>query len=201
MRMARAALIWVGLAVALAVPLGAAATSPLLQWRDPVYIAAGFAGVVALALLLVQPLMAAGLVPGLQGGTGRRLHRWVGAFLVLSVVIHVAGLWVTSPPDIVDALLLVAPTPFAFWGVAAMWALFASAAMVAMRRRLRLRWQTWRVGHRSLAVVIVTGTVVHALLIDGTMESISKAALCVLVMAATLWALIALRARPRAAPG
>lgn len=193
--MARTVVIWVGLAVAIAVPLTAAATSPLLQWRDPVYIAAAFAGVVGLALLLVQPLLAAGLLPGLRGAAVRRLHRGIGGLLVLSVVFHVAGLWITSPPDIIDALLFVAPTPFSVWGVSAMWALFASAALVALRRPLRLRWRTWQIGHLSLAVVIVGGTVAHALLIDGTMEMVSKAALCLLVVLATLWALASLWTR------
>jgi hypothetical protein len=35
-----------------------------------------------------------------------------------------------------------------------------------------------------LAIVIVAGSVVHAMLIEGTMETISKAALCALVLAA-----------------
>ena len=37
-----------------------------------------------------------------------------------------------------------------------------------------------------LAVVIVVGSVVHGILIEGTMETMSKAALCVLVLAATI---------------
>jgi hypothetical protein len=36
----------------------------------------------------------------------------------------------------------------------------------------------------SLAGVIVVGSVVHGLLVEGTMETMSKAALCVLVLAA-----------------
>jgi len=39
--------------------------------------------------------------------------------------------------------------------------------------------------HAFLAVVIIVGSVVHALLIEGTMEAVSKAALCGLVLAAT----------------
>ena len=62
---ARATWRWAALATAVAVPIAAAAASPLLAWRDPVYIAAGFAGVVAMALLLVQPLLAGGYLPGL----------------------------------------------------------------------------------------------------------------------------------------
>jgi len=190
---ARVALNWVALAGAIAVPMIAAATSPLLAWRGPVYIVAGFAGVIALALLLVQPLLIGGYVPGLSGYRGRRLHRWTGGLLVAAVVIHVGGLWITSPPDVIDALLFASPTPFSNWGVIAMWAIFAVALLAALRRRLRLRPRTWRVGHTSLAVIIVVASVVHGLLIEGTMETLSKVALCALVLAATLKAMVDLR--------
>ncbi|MEO0831377.1 MAG: ferric reductase, partial [Pseudomonadota bacterium] len=52
MRRARAIGIWAALALAVLIPAVAAAMSPLLAWRDPVYIASGFAGILALALLL-----------------------------------------------------------------------------------------------------------------------------------------------------
>jgi hypothetical protein len=38
----------------------------------------------------------------------------------------------------------------------------------------------------SLAVVIVGGGVIHAMLIEGTMETVSKAALCALVLGAAI---------------
>jgi len=100
--------------------------------------------------------------------------------------VHVAGLWITSPPDVIDALLFRSPTPFSAWGVIAMWAVFATALLAALRRPLRIRPRWWRAGHLSLAVVIVGGVVAHALLIEGTMESVSKVVLCGLVVAATL---------------
>ena len=179
----RAALPWVALLAAVAVPLGIAATSPLLAWRGPVYVAAGFAGVAGLALLLVQPLLALGALPGLAGRRGRAVHRWAGLALVAAVLVHVGGLWITSPPDVVDVLLLRSPTPFSLWGLAAMWAVFAVALVAAFRRRLPPR--AWRLGHVALAAVVVGGTVVHALLIEGTMGTWSKAALCLFAVAAT----------------
>jgi predicted ferric reductase len=186
-------LVWAVLVVAVGVPIIAAAASPLLAWRDPVYIAAGFAGVVAMALLVFQPLLAAGRLPGLSGQRGRVVHRWVGAALVLAVVIHVGALWVTSPPDVIDALVFASPTPFSAWGVIAMWAVFASALLAGLRRRLRLRPCRWRLAHTSLAIVIVAGSVVHAMLIEGTMEVLSKTALCALVIAATVLVIARLR--------
>lgn len=181
---ARAILIWVAVVAAIGVPIVAAALSPLLEWRSAVYIAAGFAGIVGLGVMLVQPLLIGGYLPGLAGRIGRRVHRWIGATLVLAVVIHVGGLWITSPPDMADALLFSSPTPFSPFGVVAMWAIFAVALLAALRRRLRPR--TWRLAHMLLAIVIVGGTVVHGLLIEGTMEFVSKAVLCALVLAATV---------------
>jgi len=190
---ARGILVWAALSAALVVPLGVAATSPLLAWREPIYIAAGFAGVVALALLLLQPLLAGGYLPGLQGRRGRRLHAWIGAGLVAAVVAHVAGLWLTSPPDVIDVLLFRSPTPFSVWGVIAMWAVFAAALLATFRRRLRLRPKTWRFCHTALATVIVAGSVVHAMLIEGTMGTLSKAALSALVLAAAVKVMVDLR--------
>ncbi len=181
----RTILIWGALGAAIAVPVIAAAASPLLAWRQPVYILAGFAGIVGMALLLMQPLLAGGYLPGLSTLRSRRLHRWTGITLVSAVVIHVVGLWITSPPDVVDALLFVSPTPFSAWGVVAMWAVFGAALLAVFRRRLRLRFLTWRLCHVTLAVITVTGSVVHALLIEGTMETVTKAVLCLLVLAAT----------------
>ncbi len=185
MSRARSSLIWGGLAIAVAVPISAAAESSLLAWRDPVYITAGFAGIVAMVLLLIQPLLAGGYLPGLTAQGGRRIHRWVGGALVAAVSTHVAGLWITSPPDVIDALLFASPTPFSAWGVFAMWTIFAAALLGMLRRRLPLRPRTWRLGHTAFVTVTVIGSVVHAILIEGTMETVSKAALCLLVLMAT----------------
>ncbi len=199
--MALRALIWVVLAAAVGVPIAAAAFSPQLAWRDPVYILAGFAGIIALGLVLVQPLLIGGYLPGLSAYRGRRAHHWIGGTLVAAVVLHVGGLWITSPPDMIDALLLASPTPFSPFGVIAMWAIFAVAIIAALRRRLGLRARTWRIVHIPLAIVIVAGSVVHALLIEGTMETMSKAALCALVLAATVKLMVDLRLRRRRRAG
>lgn len=189
--MARAVLIWSLLVAAIVVPVAVATTSPLLAWREPIYIVAGFAGVVALALMLVQPLLAGGYLPGLDGLQGRQTHRWTGIALILAVAVHVCGLWITSPPDVIDALTFTSPTPFSAWGVIAMWAVFAAGVFALFRRRVRLR--TWRRGHTALAAIAVVGGVVHAILIEGTMGTWSKAALCALVLVVTAKAFADLR--------
>ncbi len=197
----RALLIWAILATILAVPLLAAAASPLLQWRQPIYIAAGFAGITAMALLLLQPLLAGGYMPGVSGLRGRRVHRWTGLLLVGAIILHVGGLWLTSPPDVIDALLFRSPTPFSVWGVLAMWAVFAAAFLAAFRRSLALSPRLWRRLHTLLAMVIVAGSVVHALLIEGTMETYSKAALCALAVAATVKVIVDLKIWARRSRG
>ena len=191
MNVVRGTFIWAGLGVVVTLPIAAAAMSPLLAWRQPVYIAAGFAGIVAMALMVLQPLMVSGTLPGFPAVRGRRVHLWIGSVLAMSIVMHVVGLWITSPPDVIDALLFVSPTPFSAWGVIAMWAIFAAALLAFTRRRLRLRHLTWRRGHTALVTIAVVGSVVHAMLIEGTMETVTKTALCVLVIAATARTVIA----------
>lgn len=189
----RSVLFWAGLAVVLGIPIFAALTSPLLQWRQPIYIVAGFAGVLALCLLLVQPLAIGRYLPNIDPLRSRTLHRWIGVLLVGLVIIHVGGLWLTSPPDVIDALLFRSPTPFSVWGVIAMWCVFATALLASLRRRFRIKHHIWQRLHTGLALVIIAGTVTHAMLIEGTMETWSKAALAVLAIVATLKVIIDLR--------
>lgn len=202
MRFVRLSLIWAAVLIVVAVPVTAAALSPLFAWRDPIYIVACLAGVAGLALMMFQPLLIGGYLPGLSPYRSRRVHLWTGGLLVAAVVIHVLGLWITSPPDVVDALLFRSPTPFSAWGVIAMSALFVVALMVVLRNRLGLRPRTWRIAHTFLAAVIVTGTAVHSLLVEGTMEMVSKVALCGLIVAATLKVIADRRVwRGRSRPG
>lgn len=186
-------LIWTAVALVVVVPIALAAASPLLAWRQPVYIVAGFAGIIALAMLLIQPLLMGGFLPGLSKRLARWLHRWVGAITVLLIVIHVVGLWITSPPDVIDVLLFRSPTPFSVWGVVAMWAAFATAFLAVYRLRHRIPLRTWQIAHGLLALVIVVGTVVHALLVEGAMETISKAVICAAVLVATMLILADMR--------
>jgi len=193
MRPIRKLALWGIVFAAVTIPIVAAANSPLLAWRSVIYIIAGFAGIISLVLLLLQPLLAAGHLPGLSGILGRRIHRWIGGALLISVLVHVGGLWITSPPDVIDAMLFVSPTPFSAWGVIAMWAIFAAAGLAVFRRRLKIAPRNWRRMHTGLAVVVVGGSIVHALLIVGTMETLSKTGLCILVAGATIKALIDLK--------
>ena len=155
------------------------AQSPLLQWRSMVYIVAGFAGVLGLALTLVQSLLAVLGLPMGAASNARRLHKISGAALVICVGLHVGLLWITSPPDVVDALTFMAPTWFSVWGVLAMWAVFGMALTVALRRRIPHK--IWSRAHRVLGYSVGAGAIAHAMLIDGTMARGSKIILCIFV--------------------
>lgn len=200
MRPARVAL-WAALVAAISVPIVLAGTSDLLAYRGAVYNLASFAGIAALALVLLQPLLIGGYLPGLSGPLGRRAHFWIGGALVTAVAIHVGGLWFSSPPDMIDALTFTSPTPFSPFGVIAMWAIAAVALLAAFRRRLGLTPRTWRIAHMMLALIIVAGGVIHALLIEGTMETMSKVALSAMVVGAAIKVMADRRVfRKRAAP-
>lgn len=183
----RPVLVWAGLLAALVVPLGLTLASPYLAYRDAVHVLGGVFGVVALGLLLPQALLIAGVLP-LSGQGARRLHRWTGAAVAATVGLHIAALWITSPQDMADAVLFRAPTLFSVWGVLASWALIATAVIALARHRLRVRW--WRIVHGALSALLVAGSIAHAMPIIGMMEPVSKAALCLMVGTATLYALI-----------
>ena len=79
---------------------------------------------------------------------------------------------------------------------------------VGLRGLLGIPPKLWRVGHTGLAVVIVIGSVVHAVLVEGSMGMVSKAAFCVLVLAALarvvtdlrVWTLLTRRSAATASP-
>ncbi len=188
-----AVLAWGSVAAVMIVPVAIAAFSPYLASRNMPYIVGGFAGIVGLSLLFLQPLLPAGYFAGSKGPAGRRWHRWLGVAIVVAVALHVGGLYLASPPDTIDALLLVSPTPFSVYGVTAMWGVVATAILVLFRRWLGLRYPVWRVIHNGLAAIVVVATVIHALEVEGAMEPGSKWMLCIAVVAATGVALLDLR--------
>lgn len=174
----------------ISVPVLLAALSPLHAWRDSIYIAASLAGVLTLSLLLLQLLLSTDYLPGLGRRQKLRLHQNTGKLLFALVIIHVAGLWITSPPDVIDALTFNSPTPFSLWGVIAMWSLFATVTLALFRSKLNIKPNGWRFIHGSLAIVIVFATVIHTVLIEGTMENFSKIAICTVLLITTLLIII-----------
>lgn len=174
-------------------PVLVAAFNPLQLSRNPAYIIGSMSGIVALALLLVLPLLVAGYLPGTHPAHERRWHRWLGCTLVFAIFLHIGGLYVTSPDDMTDALLLAAPTPFSVYGVMGLWAMVLTAFLVAARKRIGLSQLWWAVIHNCIAIIVVIASVVHTLMIEGTMGNISKIILCVCILAVTITAIFHLR--------
>ncbi|MGL4975523.1 MAG: ferric reductase-like transmembrane domain-containing protein, partial [Bosea sp. (in: a-proteobacteria)] len=173
-------------------------TDKLLLSRDVFWIIGGLAGSSALALLLMQPLLAAGYLPLPSPLTSRRWHRWVGSLIVAAVAVHIGSLYVSSPEDTMDALLLVAPTSFSVYGVIGLVSVALTAILVAFRTRSGLRYGAWRILHNALGLVVVGATIAHALLIDGAMGTVSKTMLCALVFIATSVVLFRTHVKKRA---
>ena len=71
----RTVLIWAAFATSIALPIVASTASLLLAWRNLAYIVAGFAGVLAMALLHFQSLLVAGYLPGLSSLRGGILYQ------------------------------------------------------------------------------------------------------------------------------
>ena len=138
-------------------------------------------------------MLAANYLPGLSQSQGRKWHQRVGAAIIGCVALHVGGLYVTSPPDTIDALLLTSPTPFSIFGVAAMWGVVMTAVLVLWRKRLGLRYPAWHILHNSLAMIVVLSTVIHAVQIEGTMGVVSKWVLCASVLIATCITMVDIR--------
>jgi predicted ferric reductase len=155
-------------------PVVIAAFSPYLESRSVPYIVGGFAGIVGLSLLFLQPLLPAGYLAGSKGPAGRRWHRWVGVAIVLAVALHVGGLYVTSPTTRLTPSCSSRRPPSRSTGVLAMWGVVATAILVLFRRRLGLRYSVWRLIHNGLAAIVVVATVIHSLQIEGAMEPGSK---------------------------
>lgn len=175
---------WVVLTAIAVVPVVAAAASPLQRSRELLWITGGMAGVVALSLLFVQPLLMAAAPPLLPARDGVRWHRWGGMAIVAAVALHIGALYAYSPDDMTDALLLVAPTPFSLYGVISLWCLVLTAVLAATRRVLRLGHRLWRILHSVLAVAVVGAGAIHAIQIEGAMEEYSKLAICIAALAA-----------------
>ena len=176
---------WIVVATMAAVPVIAAGLSPLLGGRELLWITGGMAGVVALSLLFVQPLLKAAAPPLLAARDGVYWHRRCGITIVAAVALHIGALYAYSPDDVTDVLLLVAPTPFSLYGVISMWCLVLTAVLAATRRVLQLDYRLWRILHSVLAVAVVGAGAIHAILIEGAMEEYSKLAICIAAMAAT----------------
>ena len=176
---------WLLSALTAILPIGAAAASPLLGGREWLWITGGMAGVVALSLLAVQPLLVAAAPALLAPKAGVTWHRVGGIAIMAMVALHIGALYAYSPDDVTDILLLSAPTSFSIYGVIGLWCLILTALLTAVRRIYRLSYTAWRIAHSVLAVLLVGASVIHTIQIEGAMEAYSKLAICIVAMALT----------------
>jgi predicted ferric reductase len=172
--------LWAGraaLAALLVVPPAVAVASPLQAGREMAWVLGALAGVLALSLLTVQVLLPTPWLDRLLAGHEPRWHRTVGLTLAAIILAHVAGLYLASPDDIRDALVLAAPT-YSRLGVLSAWSVGFSIALALARRRLGLIYSDWQILHSALAVAIVTTAVGHTVMIRGTLDGPAELLAC-----------------------
>lgn len=183
---------WALIIFLVGVPVLVAVFSPLLDSREAIYRVGGLAGVAALALLLIQPLLAIGYFKTISRIRQRRMHLWTGALLVLAVFMHIYALYLTSPDDMMDALFLRSATPFSIYGFIGMMGIVLITILVTLRKKINIPFKWWKVLHATVGVLVVLASVVHALWIQGTMGTVSKWMLCGTILIATGFAVFKL---------
>jgi len=161
-------------------------TSCCLRWivlgapAGPITLHSALQGWAQWGLALIQPLLAgrSPARPAVAVWPVRGIPMGRVA-LVGMVIVHVAGVVADkSRPDVIDALLFDSPTPFRSGCRRHVGWSSPPALLAAFRRALRIRPRAWRIGHTLMVVVVVIGSVLHALLVEGTMGPLSKAAFC-----------------------
>jgi hypothetical protein len=158
-------------------PAAAALASPLQVGRDAGWVLGAVAGAVALSLLAVQAALPTPWLDGVLARPWSALHRAVGLAVAAVVLAHMAGLYLSSPDDVRDALLLRAPT-YSRLGVLSAWTVGLSIALALARRRLGLTYSDWQILHSALAVAIVTTAVGHTVMIRGTLDGPAELLAC-----------------------
>lgn len=170
-------LLWVALALIVAMPLAASLLSPLQAGRAVPWVWGTLAGVAALSLLVVQLLLPSGWSYRALYAQNLRWHRRLGLVVTGLVVTHIGGLYLYSPDDIGDALVLQAPT-YSRLGVLAAWCMVLSVGLALARRRLPLQRDDWQIMHSTLAVAITGLAVGHVVMLEGTLDGPVEWVLC-----------------------
>lgn len=174
---------WVLITLLLVAPAALSLLSPLQVGRDFWWIVGALAGIVALSLVVLQVLLTTPWLIGILDTSTMRLHRLLGLAVAGVVIAHVLGLYLYSPDDVSDALVLAAPTHSRL-GVLSAWCVLLSVALALARRRLGLTYSDWQILHAALAVFVVATAVGHTLMIRGTLDGPLEIALCLAAVAA-----------------
>ncbi|MGJ3245162.1 MAG: ferric reductase-like transmembrane domain-containing protein [Elainellaceae cyanobacterium] len=166
-----------------------AALSPLQVGRAPLWVLGTLAGVLSLSLLVVQVLLPTKWLNMFVGQQNLGWHRILGISVTGLVIAHIVGLYLYSPDDIGDALILAAPT-YSRLGVLSFWCLLLSMILAFARHKLQLVYSDWQILHSVLAVAIVGTAVAHVMLLQGALDGFAEGLLCGSVMVAVLAAIV-----------
>lgn len=143
-------------------PLGAAALAdPVLVQRSWSIELASAAGLLAFGVVALEFALVARLRPvNTPFGSDALMlfHRRMGIAGLILVAVHVALL-----PWRIPELLGLRGAPSLRAGALAAWALLAIVALSVSRRRMRVRYERWLLGHRMLAALVLPAMLVHAL--------------------------------------
>jgi predicted ferric reductase len=181
---------WIGQGVLLAfviLPVLLAALHPLQAGREPLWVWGTLAGVLALSLIVIQVLLPTGWLNLALGEQNWRWHRILGISVTGLVFAHILGLYLYSPDDIGDALVLAAPT-YSRLGMLSLGCLVLTVALALMRHRLPLTLSDWQIFHSVLAMAVVGTAVAHVLLLQGTLDGFAEGLLCGSAVVAVLMA-------------
>ena len=182
---------WLGqvvLSTLILLPTLLAALSPLQVGRAPIWILGTLAGVLSLSLLVVQLLLPTAWLNLFFGEQNLGWHGVLGISVTGLVIAHIVGLYLYSPDDIGDALILAAPT-YSRFGVLSFWCLLLSVVLALTRHKLQLVYSDWQILHSALAVAIVGTAVAHVVLLQGSLDGFAEGLLCGSVVIAVLAAI------------
>jgi predicted ferric reductase len=176
-----------------AVPLVLALTDRHLAAAPALLVVSTATGALAVSALALQPLLVTrARAPGRQPGRRRvRAHQALGAIALTLVLVHVGALFVLETDDAVFALSPDGPTR-ARMALMATIALLAVVALGALRRRLPLAPDTWRILHGFLAALVIVLGIGHAVLTDGALDEAGTVVLLALGAVGLVAALVRL---------
>ncbi|WP_250443923.1 ferric reductase-like transmembrane domain-containing protein [Actinotalea sp. C106] len=112
-----------------------------------------------------------------------QFHREISYVAMVFVLAHPGIIFVTQP-EMIEVLNLVEADWQARFGVLSVLALLVLVATSVWRRRLRLRYEVWRVLHGSLAAVVVVAALVHIEQVGYYVDGFWKRSLWIVMSAA-----------------
>ncbi len=146
------------LAPTLLMPLAPQSYMPQMQFA----LAVGFAVYMGMALQVVIAARLPVIARPIGIDVLLRLHRYMGAVLLLLLIAHVVAFLLMSP-RVLDWLLFIDRDLKAWTAATAFYAMVLLAVTSIWRRRLGWSYETWRTVHIALTAAAMFGAYVHVL--------------------------------------